>query len=600
MSSVTERIDELARTLENKAGIEPGELSKDPSDTTKIYRIIRAVDLGALEAHALTAHTDVDLSVTPVAGNFLRFDGLDWVASTAALGTDLTDVAVSAPVSAQVLRYNGINWANATLVLGDLPAITLNDLNDVIVGSPAATQVLTYSGGSWVNNTIGLNELDDVTLGGIPLADKAQAYYDLGSTQWVNGQLRINWLDGTFIDHSVEPPGVKTHMQARVVATGDLYRWFEVYSDLSSTDTWNDLASAPSGTNEAYLWNGFSQFNPVVVIRADGTQPLTANWDVGNFTVEARKLIAQNTVGGVSFDTGEFDQTVTDTGFVSTTLRGVLIDQNYTFNDGAGGYAGTIVGVDIDQDFVHTASLFQVPAFKILRGNLNYGAFNQTSPAFDVTVTGTGSTASFGNAMAVFALTSAANTIRALRSEAYGSSTGAGATDVCTGYQGFATGQSAYTGNVIGVHGYTGGTHGSCRGTWGLLGQPDATASGIPADQVTAVGGLGHFFANGGSGIFVDPVGTAFDRPTDVTTTHLDFLNNTGELYVENDAEIDGIVFADGGITMAAQTLLTVGVYSDGTRPSAGTAGRVIFNTTDGNLNIDDGTNWILPDGTTT
>jgi len=40
--------------------------------------------------------------------------------------------------------------------------------------------------------------------------------------------------------------------------------------------------------------------------------------------------------------------------------------------------------------------------------------------------------------------------------------------------------------------------------------------------------------------------------------------------------------------------------YTDATRGSAGTAGRVIFNSDDGNLNIDDGTNWILPDGTTT
>ncbi|MFC1586161.1 hypothetical protein ACFL5V_11480 [Fibrobacterota bacterium] len=46
--------------------------------------------------------------------------------------------------------------------------------------------------------------------------------------------------------------------------------------------------------------------------------------------------------------------------------------------------------------------------------------------------------------------------------------------------------------------------------------------------------------------------------------------------------------------------MLRLKVYSDATRGSAGTAGRVIFNSTDGNLNIDDGMNWILPDGTTT
>jgi len=55
-----------------------------------------------------------------------------------------------------------------------------------------------------------------------------------------------------------------------------------------------------------------------------------------------------------------------------------------------------------------------------------------------------------------------------------------------------------------------------------------------------------------------------------------------------------------GDITMLAQKMMQFGTYTDAQRPAAGTAGRVIFNTDDGNLNIDDGTNWILPDGTTT
>jgi hypothetical protein len=40
--------------------------------------------------------------------------------------------------------------------------------------------------------------------------------------------------------------------------------------------------------------------------------------------------------------------------------------------------------------------------------------------------------------------------------------------------------------------------------------------------------------------------------------------------------------------------------YSDATRPTPGTAGRVIYNTTDSKLNIDNGTTWTLPDGTAT
>lgn len=40
--------------------------------------------------------------------------------------------------------------------------------------------------------------------------------------------------------------------------------------------------------------------------------------------------------------------------------------------------------------------------------------------------------------------------------------------------------------------------------------------------------------------------------------------------------------------------------YSDATRPVAGVAGRVIFNTDDGSLNIDNGGNWVHPSGGTT
>jgi len=79
-----------------------------------------------------------------------------------------------------------------------------------------------------------------------------------------------------------------------------------------------------------------------------------------------------------------------------------------------------------------------------------------------------------------------------------------------------------------------------------------------------------------------------------------DSANFSGRVYVNDHLEITGKIYADGGIEMLSQTTLLVGIYSDANRPTPGVAGRVIFNTTDGNLNIDDGTNWILPDGTIT
>ena len=45
---------------------------------------------------------------------------------------------------------------------------------------------------------------------------------------------------------------------------------------------------------------------------------------------------------------------------------------------------------------------------------------------------------------------------------------------------------------------------------------------------------------------------------------------------------------------------IAVPTYTDATRPAFGTAGRVIFNSDDGQLNVDTGSGWTLPDGTAT
>jgi hypothetical protein len=77
-----------------------------------------------------------------------------------------------------------------------------------------------------------------------------------------------------------------------------------------------------------------------------------------------------------------------------------------------------------------------------------------------------------------------------------------------------------------------------------------------------------------------------------------------GQVWLRNDTP-NTLMFTDDALNdyeiagnLSAPTKLWVG--TDATRPAAGTAGRVFFNSDDGNLNIDNGTNWILPDGTTT
>lgn len=97
--------------------------------------------------------------------------------------------------------------------------------------------------------------------------------------------------------------------------------------------------------------------------------------------------------------------------------------------------------------------------------------------------------------------------------------------------------------------------------------------------------------------IYVSPGGTT---PTVIPT------NAAGLFARESNAQIFGIE-EDGTVWQLTGTGLSdadgtyhLPVLTDGTRPAAGTAGRIFFNSTDGQLNIDDGTNWTLPDGTTT
>lgn len=53
-----------------------------------------------------------------------------------------------------------------------------------------------------------------------------------------------------------------------------------------------------------------------------------------------------------------------------------------------------------------------------------------------------------------------------------------------------------------------------------------------------------------------------------------------------------------GSKTYGAETGLRLPIYTDLTRPLAGNAGAVIFNSDSGLMNIDNGTDWTTPDGT--
>jgi hypothetical protein len=109
----------------------------------------------------------------------------------------------------------------------------------------------------------------------------------------------------------------------------------------------------------------------------------------------------------------------------------------------------------------------------------------------------------------------------------------------------------------------------------------------------------------------------AVDSLTDNDTTYIWLYNVAGTATI--GSAIDGtgwpavphrklaeVTMASGVITSILDRRgegvsdMLLPVYDGAGRPAAGYAGRIIFNSDDGKLNIDDGTNWTLPDGTTT
>ena len=118
-------------------------------------------------------------------------------------------------------------------------------------------------------------------------------------------------------------------------------------------------------------------------------------------------------------------------------------------------------------------------------------------------------------------------------------------------------------------------------------------------------GGVGYFIEDGGSAgniiQVIDNVGTARSIVEDATEINTILRQNAYSSSGKWRARIDDNVIAEGDETdFNFSVPVVLPSYTNSSRPSAGTAGLVIFNTDDGQLNIDDGTNWTLPDGTTT
>jgi hypothetical protein len=109
---------------------------------------------------------------SPVANQFLKYNGSNWVNANVLLST-LGDTSISSPSVDQILVYGqplggtpGVNvWYNKTHSFLTT-ATNIDDLNNVVISEQASGDILRYNGTNWVNVTFSSLEndtLDSVT-----------------------------------------------------------------------------------------------------------------------------------------------------------------------------------------------------------------------------------------------------------------------------------------------------------------------------------------------------------------------------------------------------------------------------------------------------
>ena len=437
------------------------------------------------------------------------------------------------PSDGDFLRYNN------SITAWEAQTAALDDLTDISLSAPGSAEFLRHDGTDWKNAalvlgdlpSIALNDLSDVSAGSPATFDRI---YWNGST-WTKGREK-------FFQHA-DSAGSGTPVN------GDM-----VYHDGSK---WTNI-----GGN---LLNN--------LLRRDGSLALTNNWNAGNFTITAKKWLAENTTENTSFDTTDFGLNVTLTGVdIGTTYRSVYVDQDYDIDGNIS--SSNVRGVHVDQNTLNTSG-GGVYAVNASAFSAEIGLRGETAPSLQ--------SGDVGLNIAVQSNTT--NNVYGAYTLGVNASTGQG-----IGYQGYGNNTSAGTAyNAIGVFGFAQSSNGLMAGVQALSFSTNTRGFAFYTQQ-------GHNHLSGG----VTYIYTNTALQAAATTTHITPGTDNGSLWIEKYLEVDNTAFFDGGATLADQTILQLGTYTNAQRPAAGTAGRIIFNTDDGQLNIDDGTNWTLPDGTTT
>ncbi len=232
------------------------------------------------------------------------------------------------------------------------------------------------------------------------------------------------------------------------------------------------------------------------------------------------------------------DANIPVTGVASQEFNGFDIDYDLTLAAGCI-YLNTVRGIRFRYDLVNNGAAVAAPTVQIIDGRINAGAVaisDTTSPMY-YSFTNPATAQGWSNGFMRVDVTGGTGTTIAFWSSA--NTQGAGN---ATGYKGFVSSVAGATGAMIGVQGYVSPSATANHSEAVCVDAAYVGGAGTAADKRMGLRANAHVLVKGS---VIASTG-AEATPNAVTTTHLNFLSNRGEIYAEGNVEIDGELFCDG------------------------------------------------------
>ena len=217
---------------------------------------------GVYTTSSINALADVDtVSASPSSGQFLKWNGTNWVPDsvpTINALDDIGNVIAPSPSDGQFLKYVS---ASTAWVPANVPTINaLDDIGDVIASSPGDGDFLRYVSGSagWVSHTL---YLDDI--GGVDApSPNAGDFLKWNGSKWVSDAIpTINALDDIG-DVSASAPSNGQFLKYSASANA----WIpDSVPSINTLDDVGDVTITSAAVGQTITWDGSAWVNSSVI-----------------------------------------------------------------------------------------------------------------------------------------------------------------------------------------------------------------------------------------------------------------------------------------------------------------------------------------------